>query len=128
MDIFKVVGIGLIAAATAIVLKPQRPEISMQIAILAGTIIFIFMLTKLSSVIELINTFAHKAGIEATFLNTIIKITGIAYVTEFAASICRDSGESALASKLEFAGKVIIITLAVPIFGALMNLLMKIMP
>ncbi len=128
MDIFKVVGIGLIATATAIVLKPQKPEISMQIAILAGIIIFIFMLAKLSSVIELISTFAHKAGIEATFLKTIIKITGIAYVTEFAASICRDSGESALASKLEFAGKVIIITLAVPIFGALMNLLMKIMP
>lgn len=128
MDIFKVIGIGLIATATAVVLKPQKPEISMQIAILAGTIIFIFMLTKLASVIELINTFAYKAGIESSFLSTIVKITGIAYVTEFAASICRDSGESALASKVEFAGKVIIITLAVPIFGALLNLLMKIMP
>ena len=128
MDIFKVIGIGLVATAASIILKPQKPEIAMQIAILAGTIIFIVMLTKLSAVIELINTFAYKAGLEAGFLKTIIKITGIAYVTEFAASICKDAGESALSSKIEFAGKVLILTLAVPIFGALMNLLVKIMP
>lgn len=128
MEIFKVIGIGMIATATALILKPQKPEISMQIAILAGTIIFVFMLTKLSAVIELINMFAGKAGIEAGLLGTIIKITGIAYITEFSAGICRDSGESALGSKIEFAGKVIIITLAVPIFGTLINLLTKIMP
>ncbi len=128
MEIFKVIGIALVAAAVAVVLRSQKPEISMQIAILAGTIIFILMMTKLSAVIELIGTFAQKAGVEAGFLGTIIKITGIAYITEFASGICRDSGESALASKVEFAGKIVIVTLAVPIFGALLTLLMKIMP
>ena len=128
MDIFKIIGIGLVATVASMVLKPHKPEMAIQITILAGTIIFILMLTKLSAVIELINTFAHKAGIEANFLKTIIKITGIAYVTEFAAGICKDAGESALSLKIEFAGKVLILTLAVPIFGALMNLLVKIMP
>lgn len=128
MDIFKIVGIGLVATATAVVLKPQKPEISMQIVILAGVLIFVMMIDKLSAVIEMINTFAYKAGIEASFLKIIIKITGIAYITEFAASLCKDSGESALAAKIEFGGKIIIVTMAVPIFGALLNLLIGIMP
>jgi stage III sporulation protein AD len=128
MDIFKIVGIGLIATATAVILRPQKPEISMQIAIVAGVLIFIMMIDKLSAVIELMNTFAYKAGIESSFLKTIIKITGIAYVTEFAAGLCKDSGESAVATKIEFGGKIIVITMAVPILGALLNLLIGIMP
>ena len=128
MDIFKIVGIGLIATATAVILRPQKPEISMQIAVVAGVLIFIMMIDKLSAVIELINTFAYKAGIESSFLKTIIKITGIAYVTEFAAGLCKDSGESAIAAKIEFGGKIIVIAMAVPILGALLNLLIGIMP
>lgn len=128
MDIFKIVGIGLIATATAVILRPQKPEISMQIAIMAGVIIFLMMIDKLSAVIELMNTFAYKAGIESSFLQTIIKITGIAYITEFAAGLCKDSGESSVATKIEFGGKIIVITLAIPILGALLNLLIGIMP
>ena len=128
MDIFKIVGIGLVAAVISIILKPQKPEIAMQIAIAAGILIFIMMLDKLSAVMQLINTFASKAGVESGFLKTIIKIVGIAYVTEFGASLCKDSGESVLASKIEFGGKIILLTMSVPIFGALLNLLMGIMP
>jgi len=128
MEIFKIIGIGLIAVTTAAIIKPQRPEISMQITLIAGIAIFIIVITQLSSVIEILNLFAQKAGIQPEFLKTIIKITGIAYLTEFAASICRDSGESALAYKMEFAGKIIVIALAVPIFAAVLNLLVRIMP
>jgi stage III sporulation protein AD len=128
MEIFKIIGIGLVATALAVILKTQRPEMSMQITIIGGTIIFILMLTKLSSVIELLNSFADKAGIETSFLRTIIKITGIAYITEFGASVCKDAGESAMATKIEFGGKIVIVALAVPIIGALLSLLISIMP
>lgn len=128
MDIFKIIGIGLIAATTAAIIKPQRPEIALQVTLVAGVAIFILAITQLSLVIEIISSFANKAGIQPEFLKTIIKITGIAYLTEFASSICRDSGESAIAYKIEFAGKIIVIALAVPIFAALLNLLVRIMP
>lgn len=128
MEIFKVIGIGIITTVAVVVLKPYKPEISVQLVILAGILIFMIMLTKLSSVVELINSFASKAGIEPVFLGAVIKIIGIAYITEFAGGICRDSGETALASKIEFAGKLIIIALAIPIMVALLNLLMKLMP
>ena len=57
-----------------------------------------------------------------------MKITGIAFLTEFAVSICKDSGESAIASKIDLGGKAIIIGMSIPIISALLELIIKILP
>jgi stage III sporulation protein AD len=128
MDIFKIVGLGLIAAILSVVLKSQKPEISLQISIVTGLIIFLFIATRLSYVIEVLNLVARKIDIDLVYITTIFKIVGIAYISEFGAQVCRDAGEAAIASKIEFAGKVLIMVLAVPILVALLNLLVKLMP
>ncbi|MBR0351278.1 MAG: stage III sporulation protein AD [Clostridia bacterium] len=57
-----------------------------------------------------------------------VKITGIAFLSEFAVSICKDSGESAIASKIELGSKVIIVSMSVPIITSLLELVIKILP
>ncbi|KXG76794.1 stage III sporulation protein AD [Thermotalea metallivorans] len=128
MEIFKIVGLGLIAAILSVVLRNQKPEISLQISIVTGLIIFIFIAARLTYVIEVLNLVARKIDVDLVYITTIFKIVGIAYVAEFGAQICRDAGESAIASKIEFAGKVLIMVLAVPILVAALNLLVKLMP
>jgi len=61
-------------------------------------------------------------------MSTILKIIGIAYIAEFGAEVCKDAGEGAIASKIELAGKVIIIVLAAPIITSLLDLIVEIMP
>jgi stage III sporulation protein AD len=58
----------------------------------------------------------------------VLKITGIAYIAEFGAEVCKDAGEGSIASKIELAGKVTIIVLAVPIITSLLDLIIKVMP
>ncbi|QZY56966.1 stage III sporulation protein AD [Crassaminicella profunda] len=128
MEIFKIVGIGIIATILTIVLKNQRPEISLQISIVTGVIIFILVVTKLTSVLETLNILARKVDMDLVYITTILKIVGIAYVSEFGAQVCRDAGEGAIASKIEFAGKILIMVLAVPILIALLNLIVELMP
>lgn len=128
MEIFKIVGIGLVATILAVVLKNQRPEISLQISVVTGLVIFILIITKLSSVLELLRSVAQKIDIDLVYITTIFKIVGIAYVAEFGAQICRDAGEGAIASKIEFAGKVLIMVLAIPILVSLLNLVVKLIP
>ncbi|QXM06015.1 stage III sporulation protein AD [Crassaminicella indica] len=128
MEIFKIVGIGIIATILTITLKNQRPEISLQISIVTGVIIFILVVTKLTSVLEMLNMLARKTDIDLVYISTIFKIVGIAYVSEFGAQVCRDAGEGAIASKIEFAGKLLIMVLAVPILIALLNLIIELMP
>ena len=128
MDIFKIVGIGLVSTVLAVVLRNQKPEISMQISVVTGLVIFILIVTKLSSVMEVFKSVAQKIDIDMIYISTIFKIVGIAYVAEFGAQICRDAGEGAIASKVEFAGKVLIMVLAIPILLALLNLILRLMP
>ena len=58
----------------------------------------------------------------------LIKITGIAFLTEFAVSICSDAGEKAIASKIEIGSKIIIITMSMPIITSLLELVVEILP
>ena len=66
--------------------------------------------------------------INKSFLSILLKITGIAFLTEFAVSICKDSGESAIASKIDSGGKIIIISISIPIITALLELVISILP
>ena len=52
-------------------------------------------------------------------------MTGIAYLSEFAVSICKDSGENAIASKIDLGGKVMIISMSIPIISSLLEVILK---
>lgn len=125
MDIMKIVGIGLIATILAVILREQKPEIAIQISIVTGLIIFVFVITKLNSVIEVLKYFASKTNIDLLYFTTILKVIAIAYITEFGAQVCKDAGESSIASKIEFGGKVLIMIMAIPILAALMDIITK---
>ena len=87
------------------------------------------MLTdSISEIITLIQDISSKTSINSSFLKILIKITGIAILTEFAVSICKDSGESAIASKVDIGGKIIIITMSIPIIKSLLETVLKILP
>ncbi|HOS68655.1 MAG TPA: stage III sporulation protein AD [Bacillota bacterium] len=128
MDIMKIVMVGIIAALLAVVLKEEKPEMAVAISIVTGLVIFVFVITKLNSVMMVLKHFAAKANIDILYFSTILKVIAIAYITEFGAQICRDAGEGAIAAKIEFAGKVLIMVIAIPILAALMDIMIKIIP
>jgi len=128
LEILQITGLGIVSVVLIIVLKAQRPEYAVQISIITGVVIFLLLASKLSAVLDMLQGFSDKAGIEPVYFTTVLKIVGIAYVTEFGAEVCRDAGESAIASKIELAGKVVIIMLAVPIITSLFQLITRIMP
>lgn len=128
MQIFQIVGIGIVATILILVIKKHSPEIAIQVSILSGIVIFILVASKLSAVIDLLRNYADKANIKPAYFTTVLKITGIAYIAEFGAEVCKDAGEGSIASKIELAGKITIIVLSVPIITSLLDLIIKIMP
>ena len=82
----------------------------------------------MTGIIELLQTISNKTYINKSFLTILIKITGIAFLTEFAVSICSDAGEKAIASKIEIGSKIIIITMSMPIITSLLELVVEILP
>ena len=128
MEILQIVGLGVIGTIMVIVIKAQRPEIALQISILTGVAVFMLIAGKLAALIDFLGSYTRKANIDIVYLSTLLKIIGIAYIAEFGAEICKDAGEASIASKIELAGKVIIVVLAVPIITSLLDLVIKIMP
>ncbi|RBP46664.1 stage III sporulation protein AD [Garciella nitratireducens] len=128
MEIIQIISIGLIATILSVILKKDRPEFSMLIGLVAGIIIFFFVITKLKVVLEVFQDLSSKMDINMKYINIIFKIIGIAYLTEFGAQVCKDAGEGSIATKIEFGGKVLIMIIAVPILMALLDLILKIIP
>ena len=127
MDIIKIIGVGLIALIIIIILKQYRPEFVIYVSIIAGVIILILIMDKVSAIIDLLTSLSNKTVINNEFLVLLIKITGIAFLTEFSVSICKDSGETAIANKIDIGGKVLIISMSIPIIASLLETIIKIL-
>lgn len=128
MDIFKIVMIGLVAALLASIIKEQKPQVAVVLGMATGIVIFLIMLSKLNLVIQALQSIASKADINVVYLNTVFKIIGIAYISSLGVELCKDAGQNSIASKIEFAGKMLIIVLALPILMAVIDMIIQIMP
>lgn len=127
MEIVKVVAFAFIALFIILTIKDQRSDLALHISIAAGIAIFLFMLDKITSILQLLQELALKANIDFIYLNIVFKILGIAYLASFCSEICKDAGQGNLASKVEFAGKILILVLAIPILMAVLQSILKIM-
>lgn len=128
MEIIQIVGLGFIVTLLILIIRSQRPEIAVQISITLATVIFLLVLAKIEVVLNLFRDLADKASISQMYLNTILKIIGIAYITEFGAQVCRDAGEGAVAGKIEFAGKVLVMVMAIPIIALVLETIVRLIP
>lgn len=121
MEITKIIGIAFIAVFVILLLKQYKPEYAIQISIVAGIMILFFSVSKLNIIIDLLKNLSSKIDLNIGFFSILLKITGIAYLSEFACNVCRDAGETAIASKVELAGRVLIIALSIPIISTLLE-------
>lgn len=122
MDIFKVVGLGLAAAALAVFVKGWKPELAIGISLASASVIFIMAMPYLKAITDMLKDLSGQLSIDNRYITLILKITGIAYVAQFGAELCRDAGETSTASKIEFAGKVIIMALSMPVVYKLLEI------
>lgn len=127
MEIVHVLIIGIIAATLVVLIKNDRPEIAFQLSLVAGIIIIMLMLNKITIVIQALQSIAKRININTLYLNIIMKIIAVSYIASFGIEICKDSKQSSIASKIEFAGKIIIISLSIPILLALIDMVQKVL-
>ncbi|KGX88846.1 stage III sporulation protein AD [Pontibacillus litoralis] len=128
MVIFQVVSFAMIASFIFILLKDQHASVAFVIVLFTGIVIFLVLIQPIAQVFGLLEYIAQKADVNGMYVETILKIIGIAYISEFGAQITRDAGLSSVASKIELAGKVFILVLAVPILTAVIETILRFIP
>ncbi|MEM5767977.1 MAG: stage III sporulation protein AD, partial [Bacillota bacterium] len=127
MEIMQIIGLGIVVTILILVIRQQRPEFALLLSLGLSVMIFLLVAGKISLILDLFNDLANRANVNQLYLNTVLKIIGIAYISEFGAQICRDAGESAVAGKIELAGKILILVLAVPIIAVVLDTIAKLL-
>ncbi|WP_027725836.1 stage III sporulation protein AD [Tuberibacillus calidus] len=128
IEILQIVGIGMVATFLALILNEHKPVFGLMLIIFVGALIFIFLIGKIEEIINTLEQLAVNAHLNIVYVETILKIVGIAYIAEFGVQIARDAGQGALASKIELAGKVIILVMAIPIITAIIKTVIGMIP
>jgi len=128
MEILQVVGIGLTGTILTVFLKESNKEVAVFVSLATGLVLFIFALSKIGDVLDVLQELARRAQINLFYLTTVLKIMGIAYLAEFGAQICKDTGEGAIATKIELAAKILVMVLALPIIMAILESVLRLLP
>lgn len=84
------------------------------IGIAAGVVIFFYVLSQISVVLEFLSELLEMVAIEETYYLQLLKMLGIAYVAEFASSICKDAGHQSISGMIELFAKLSIVALSIP--------------
>ena len=95
-------------------IRKERGELSILIGMTAGMIIFYYVLTQISVIVQFVTALLDMASIEEGYYLQLLKMLGVAYVAEFTSSICRDAGQHSIAGMIELFGKVSIVALSIP--------------
>lgn len=128
MEMVQIVLVGVISALLYLVLKDIYPAFAFIITLITSILILFIVIQQIGVIIQLLKSLASKAMIESFYLETILKIIGIAYITELGANVTKDAGLNSVAAKIELAGKIFILLLAIPIISAVVEVILKFLP
>ncbi|MCI5721054.1 MAG: stage III sporulation protein AD [Firmicutes bacterium] len=127
MEILKIAALSLIAVILITIVKNYKKEFAIPTAVACSILILYYLLDSLRYGFTYITDFYNKLEYGKSYYPIIIKALAIAYITEFTSQLCKDAGESSIASKVELAGKIFIFIVAVPVFASIFNLVTKLL-
>ena len=125
--VFKIIGLALVIVVAVIVVKQTKPELALLVGLAGSVVMFFYIIDMLEQAFGVFSFILESTKLDAELFVVLLKIVGIGYLTEFAANICNDSGNSSVASKIMLAGKLAIFILAIPIIKNIIEILASIM-
>jgi len=128
MMILQVVATGILCAVLALTVKKQRPEIALLITIASGVLLFVMVLPELAYAVGVFTQLGEMVDGGFRYVGLVLRVIGVAYMAELGASVCMDAGESAIAAKVDMAGRLIIMVMAMPIVIDIAGIITGLMP
>ncbi len=125
MSMVAVLGITVVAAFLAVLLRKYHPEYSMAVGLITGILILALLLTQIAPVIGRLKTLLDSSSLPEEYGLVLFKALGVCLLSQLAADACRDAGENAMAEKAELAGKVFLLLLALPLFEKIAELALQ---
>ena len=127
MSIGKIVALCIACAICCVILKSTRPELAMMLALAGGIVALSAVIGYLAEIFGTVKNIVAMTGLDQSIFSSVIKMIGIGYVAEFGASICEESDLKSLADKIILAGKIVVLSLSMPVIESLVSLLLQVL-
>lgn len=122
-EIFTIAGIAIVATGFVLILKQYRPEFAFGAALAAGILILLYTVAEFKGILEQINELISLSGIDEKDFEILLRCLGICMVTKVASETCKDCGQSSISSKVDLAGKAVILVSAFPLFSKIIEII-----
>ncbi len=109
------VGVILIAAFLAVLIKPYRAEYALAVSLMAGIVILSFLFRDSIGVFSSLKALLERSSVSSEMGSTLFRALGICLMTQMASDACKDVGEQSMAAKAELVGKVFLLALSLPL-------------
>lgn len=127
MEIFKIVLLAIVICVATLILKQIKPELTITVVIAGSVILITYALQYFSSIFSVFGDIVDKTGLDKSLFDILLKLVGVGYLVEFGASICEDTGNSSIASKVVLCGKIAIFLMSMPIITSLFELILDLL-
>lgn len=122
MDIYKVIGLSLVAAILITLVREYKPELAIPISISAGCVIILTVFNEFTPLINDLKSLINESSINYEYFKIMLKALGICYITQFACDVCNDFGHTSLSSKIELCGRITLAALSLPLVSAIIKI------
>ena len=117
----------VLAAILALVLKKDGPQMGLLLTLATAVAAFLFLMGQLRELLDFLREISGAVGIRQELMAPLYKTIGIAMVVRVGGNLCRDAGESALASVIETSGTVCALLVSLPLLRMVLTALMELM-
>ena len=123
----KVAVFGIVASLIAMKIKTIRPEIAILIAVISSILLAMYGLKQMEEILAVFETIRFYSKIPKSYFQILLKLIGISFICEFASNICKLAGQASIAKQIEFAGKLAILIVGLPVFESLLETIQKLL-
>ncbi|MGN0530560.1 MAG: SpoIIIAC/SpoIIIAD family protein [Eubacterium sp.] len=118
-----IIGISITALILSLFLKDYNKTVSLILVLFSSALLFFKIVGSIGEITDTLKEITDNAGELSSYLKLMLKVLGIALITQITADICRDCGETALAGQTEVAAKIIIVAMILPLFEAVVKII-----
>ena len=126
MNIISICVLALVTAVIAVMIRQKNGEIALMLSISCGVIILVSLLSQISGIISTVNSLVAVSDMNIEYIKILLKVIGVSLLTEFAVSVCKESGQQGIASNVLLSGKIMITAISLPLYSEILNTVMSI--
>lgn len=125
--ILQVTAFCIVGAILAITLRKSVPEVAIVLILAAVAAVLLILGKPLRELLQFFRELGDRSSVSWDLLLPLYKTMGIALVVKIGGGLCKDAGESALASVIELSGALCALLVAIPLMRAVLELLMELL-